>query len=100
VIIPDAKQELVTGYKEFLEIFNTGEEFRRFGETKLNENSSRSHVLLQLTLESRQKRSPFNSTTSQLYLVDLAGSEGLDKTGTEGIRRKEGCSINKSLLSL
>ena len=37
---------------------------------------------------------------STLTLVDLAGSERVSKTGAEGLRMKEGASINKSLLTL
>lgn len=37
---------------------------------------------------------------STLTLVDLAGSERIAKTGAEGLRAKEGASINKSLLTL
>lgn len=37
---------------------------------------------------------------STLTLVDLAGSERISKTGAEGLRMKEGASINKSLLTL
>ena len=37
---------------------------------------------------------------STLTLVDLAGSERMAKTGAEGLRAKEGASINKSLLTL
>ena len=35
-----------------------------------------------------------------LTRVDLAGSERIAKTGAEGVRMKEGASINKSLLTL
>lgn len=37
---------------------------------------------------------------SVLTLVDLAGSERISKTGAEGVRKKEGAAINKSLLTL
>ncbi len=37
---------------------------------------------------------------STLTLVDLAGSERVAKTGAEGLRAKEGASINRSLLTL
>lgn len=37
---------------------------------------------------------------SALTLVDLAGSERIAKTGAEGVRMKEGASINRSLLTL
>jgi hypothetical protein len=37
---------------------------------------------------------------SKINLVDLAGSEKSGQTGAEGLRLKEGISINKSLLVL
>ena len=37
---------------------------------------------------------------SVLTMVDLAGSERVAKTGAEGLRMREGTSINKSLLTL
>jgi hypothetical protein len=37
---------------------------------------------------------------STIFLVDLAGSEKVGKTGAEGDRLKESCSINKSLSNL
>lgn len=66
----------------------------------MNDNSSRSHVILQVMLETRSKSPPFQKKQSQLHLVDLAGSEALSKTQAEGLRRKEGFLINRSLLSL
>jgi len=39
--------------EEFNEVYYKGEEQRTFGETKLNEFSSRSHVLLIINYESR-----------------------------------------------
>lgn len=38
--------------------------------------------------------------TSQINLVDLAGSEGASKAKQQGMRLREGGSINKSLLAL
>ncbi|XP_027532917.1 centromere-associated protein E isoform X1 [Neopelma chrysocephalum] len=37
---------------------------------------------------------------SHLNLVDLAGSERASQTGSEGVRLKEGCNINRSLFIL
>ena len=37
---------------------------------------------------------------SHLNLVDLAGSEKAGQTNAAGVRLKEGCNINKSLMML
>merc|ERR1712228_871705 len=91
------------------EIFNAlshGMSNRNIGATKMNDASSRSHTIFQLTLDSRQKcESPEQATngsvrSSILNIVDLAGSERAKKTDATGIRLKEGCNINQSLLTL
>lgn len=51
--------------------------------TKMNEHSSRSHLLFQLTL-SQTALPDGPSKTSRLFLIDLAGSEKISKTGAEG----------------
>lgn len=62
-------------------------------------------VLMQV-VESRSREQGADSDdggavwVSTLTLVDLAGSERIAKTGAEGLRMKEGASINKSLLTL
>jgi hypothetical protein len=35
-----------------------------------------------------------------MLLIDLAGTENIEKSGAEGIRVKEACNINQSLLAL
>jgi kinesin family protein C1 len=35
-----------------------------------------------------------------MYMVDLAGSERLARSGAEGLRLSEACSINQGLLAL
>ena len=39
-------------------------------------------------------------TVAHLNLVDLAGSERANQTGAAGVRLKEGCNINTSLMTL
>ncbi|KAG5239039.1 kinesin motor family protein [Salix suchowensis] len=76
----------------------------RIGETTSNEKSSRSHQILRLTIESsaREFLGRENSTTlsATVNFVDLAGSERASQALATGSRLKEGCHINRSLLTL
>ncbi|CAG9460744.1 unnamed protein product [Pedinophyceae sp. YPF-701] len=71
---------------------------RVVGQTRMNDKSSRSHVLTRLTLEIRDGQSPVR--VSSLNFVDLAGSERLAKSGAQGKRAEEASNINLSLLML
>ncbi|KAJ6733152.1 KINESIN-LIKE PROTEIN KIN-4B [Salix koriyanagi] len=86
---------------------------RATGSTNMNNQSSRSHAIFTITLEQMRKLhsvSPVNDTPDEdmgeeyfcakLHLVDLAGSERAKRTGTGGLRLKEGIHINKGLLAL
>lgn len=69
-------------------------------------DSAFTHDILVQVVESRSRDQGAESEdggavwVSTLTLVDLAGSERIAKTGAEGLRMKEGASINKSLLTL
>ena len=65
-------------------------------ETALNEASSRSHALLIIKTEAKDKAQGIKeeSTTGKLMLVDLAGSERAANTYNRGIRMIEGAKIN------
>ena len=54
---------------------------RATASTKMNDSSSRSHALLQISVAWVEQR---GKSFAQLNLVDLAGSEGMKKTGAEG----------------
>ncbi|KAL3505357.1 hypothetical protein ACH5RR_035198 [Cinchona calisaya] len=86
------------------ELLSVCEAQRKIGETSLNETSSRSHQILRLTVESRAcefKRSQNSSTlAATVNFVDLAGSERASQILSAGTRLKEGCHINRSLLTL
>jgi len=86
--------------EDVLDAVVLGEKRRRVGETSANKQSSRSHTLLLLFLESRAEGD--NTVRySQLSLGDLAGSEGLRNVElTSREQRREGSCINKSLLAL
>jgi kinesin family protein 4/21/27 len=81
---------------------------RATGSTNMNNQSSRSHAIFTITLEQMHK---LNSSTgsdgmgeeylcAKLHLVDLAGSERAKRTGSDGMRFKEGVHINRGLLAL
>ena len=69
----------------------------------MNANSSRSHTIFRLVIESKALSSNGANSkvrVSTLSLVDLAGSESVKSTHSSGERQKEGKFINKSLLTL
>jgi centromeric protein E len=85
-----------------IKLVEEGEEARIIAATNLNEQSSRSHTVFQINIETKEKKAngEISIRTSQFNLVDLAGSEGVSRTKSEGIRFREGSNINKSLLAL
>ncbi|XP_010421599.1 PREDICTED: kinesin-like protein KIN-14G isoform X2 [Camelina sativa] len=72
---------------------------RSVGSTAANEQSSRSHCLLRVTVKGENLING-QRTRSHLWLVDLAGSERVGKVEVEGERLKESQFINKSLSAL
>ena len=64
--------------------------------TFANSFSSRSHAILNITLE---QRSSTKTTISKLAMIDLAGSEKAALC-QNGKRQREGSNINTSLLAL
>ena len=66
--------------------------------TKMNDHSSRSHMVFTLNLTGVDASGA--PRRGVLNLVDLAGSERLSRTGATGDRLKEAQSINKSLSAL
>jgi len=72
---------------------------RKQAATDMNEQSSRSHAVLQLNMTQTDPGTGVQ-TKSKLFIVDLAGSEQVDKSGVEGIALKEAQHVNKSLSTL
>ncbi|XP_046741116.1 centromere-associated protein E isoform X2 [Diprion similis] len=101
-VIVNCKEEVTNCPQNVLSIMKKGEKNRRFGETNMNDRSSRSHTIFRITIESRDAASSSDGAiqVSQLNLVDLAGSERVRQTGATGDRFKEGRHINLSLTSL
>ncbi|XP_056693879.1 kinesin-like protein KIN-7C, mitochondrial isoform X2 [Spinacia oleracea] len=100
--IEGIKDEVVLSPAHALSLIATGEAHRHVGSNNFNLLSSRSHTIFTLTIESSshgQSPEEEDVSLSQLHLIDLAGSES-SKIITNGLRRKEGSYINKSLLTL
>ncbi|XP_074550027.1 kinesin-like protein KIF9 isoform X2 [Halichoeres trimaculatus] len=98
VFIRGLSLHLVHSEEEALNLLFEGELNRIIGAHALNRNSSRSHCILTVHIESHSRTlSEGKFVTSKLNLVDLAGSERLGKTGSEGQMLKEAVYINKSL---
>lgn len=85
--------------QDVLRIFAKGSSQRTTASTKMNAESSRSHLICSITVTMINKRTN-SQTLGKLTLVDLAGSERLDKSGATGENLKEAQSINKSLSAL
>ncbi|KAK5849888.1 hypothetical protein PBY51_014187 [Eleginops maclovinus] len=84
--------------EDALNLLFEGDMNRIIGSHALNRNSSRSHCIFTVHIESRSRTlSDAKYVTSKLNLVDLAGSERLGNTGSEGQMLKEAMYINKSL---
>ncbi|CAI8599262.1 unnamed protein product [Vicia faba] len=101
----------VTTLKEMAACLEQGSLSRATGSTNMNNQSSRSHAIFTITLEQMCKAknpndSCLNDTMNdeylcaKLHLVDLAGSERAKRTGSDGMRFKEGVHINRGLLAL
>ncbi|KAG7943577.1 hypothetical protein I3843_15G048300 [Carya illinoinensis] len=103
----------VSTLKEMATCLEQGSLCRATGSTNMNNQSSRSHAIFTITLEQMRKFNPaicsdssLNETMNEeylcakLHLVDLAGSERAKRTGSDGLRFKEGVHINKGLLAL
>jgi kinesin family protein 13 len=92
----------IKSYAEIAAKMDEGSRNRSIGATEMNAHSSRAHTIIMINFM-QKKTTPEGRTTekiSVINLVDLAGSEKASKTGAQGDRLKEGCSINKSLTVL
>ncbi|CAN8265810.1 unnamed protein product [Cochlearia groenlandica] len=99
--------------KEMSACLDQGSISRATGSTNMNNQSSRSHAIFTITVEQMRKINTDSSENctyngslkeeylcAKLHLVDLAGSERAKRTGSDGMRFKEGVHINKGLLAL
>ena len=123
----EPREEVVRSVEEVLALLEEGERHRHYGQTLMNDFSSRSHTIFRLVIENKPQprtaspeppppsASASASSTSfvspavrrkekvrvsVLNFVDLAGSERQAQTQAQGSRLREALFINKSLLNL
>jgi hypothetical protein len=97
--VPNATIVPVTSEDEIIEVIHTGLKVRKTAGTKMNVESSRSHLIFSLVMETTDLQTGA-LTKGKLSFVDLAGSERVKKSGAEGDTLKEAQAINKSLSAL
>ena len=97
---------VVKSAQEMHNILQVGKKNRSVGATLMNADSSRSHSIFTITVETSRVRpgdppgAEPHITVGKLNLVDLAGSERQSKTQASGDRLKEATKINLSLSAL
>ena len=102
IIVSNITEISVNNSNDMLKILKRGNRNRTQESTGANETSSRSHAILQVSIEYKEKNTGINYQIkfSKLSLIDLAGSERAAATNNKGIRLIEGANINRSLLTL
>lgn len=102
VLMANLSEIMATSPEEVISSIRLGNKRRTQEPTMANETSSRSHAVLQITVEHKDKVTGTSSDImlGKLSLIDLAGSERASNTMNRGLRLIEGANINRSLLAL
>ena len=101
IFIQDIKYVVSKGIDGLLEAMSKGNSNRHVGATAMNAESSRSHSIFTIYVETSQMREGQETfKAGKLNLVDLAGSERQSKTKATGQRLLEAQKINLSLTAL
>eukprot|EP00250_Pteridium_aquilinum_P011824 c20331_g1_i1 orf=2-3601(-) len=99
VVVENATLLTVSTREELEAIVAKGLEQRHTAGTQMNAESSRSHLIFSVVVESTNLQTQV-LVKGKLSFVDLAGSERIKKSGSAGEQLKEAQSINKSLSAL
>ncbi|KAK9834743.1 hypothetical protein WJX74_009036 [Apatococcus lobatus] len=102
VVVKGLTQHRVDDLRTIMQHLHQGNRRRQTASHNMNETSSRSHAIFQISIERRPADAPHDVHISHLSFADLAGSERSDKTGTLGVakRQQEAAKINHGLLML
>lgn len=96
----DLSQHTVHNVQECEQLMDKGWKNRATGATLMNSDSSRSHSIFTIQIETLDLEGHQHIRRGKLNLVDLAGSERQAKTGATGDRLKEATKINLSISAL
>lgn len=99
VTVPGAIIVPVHSARELMNVIEGGLTRRKVSSTQMNRESSRSHLIITICIESTNLQTQ-NVARGKLSFVDLAGSERVKKSGSAGEQLKEAQAINKSLSAL
>ncbi|XP_029916776.1 putative LOC110439812 homolog [Myripristis murdjan] len=99
VFAQGAETKEASSAQELYALFQQACANRHISATKMNVESSRSHLIVGIMVESRNLTNG-SVSCGKLSLVDLAGSERAAKTGAKNHQLKEANSINKALSAL
>ena len=96
VCIAGLQEVVVKSANELMQVMNHGNSCRSTGSNSTNNDSSRSHAILQIELKTPEGRG-----RGKISFIDLAGSErAADTKESDKQTRMEGAEINQSLLAL
>jgi hypothetical protein len=75
----------VATYRQAIGVLLEGEKTRKMASTLMNSESSRSHAIFSILIESEiSDEETITSKKAKLHIVDLAGSERVKHTNVEG----------------
>jgi len=99
VTVQNSTTVVVNSAAELQDCIDKGLRRRKTAGTQMNVESSRSHLIISVVIESTNLQTQ-SSVKGKLSFVDLAGSERIKKSGSTGEQLKEAQAINKSLSAL
>lgn len=103
VFVKDLSTLIVKGVTDLQQVMEVGQRNRSTAATLMNNESSRSHSIFTITIETAETSSLDDKEhirVGKMNMVDLAGSERQSKTGASGDTLKEATKINMSLSAL
>jgi len=99
VSIENLTEELCTNADQLTDVLERGNAQRSVAATAMNSESSRSHLVIMIRINSINKDTQ-EELRGKILMCDLAGSERLKKSQVTEDMQKEAIEINKSLTAL